>query len=358
MASTAPAASSRISPAIRDLAAAMAGDCDALARVAAEPRLAANVSRQRIGALLARRANAAGITGPIVESWKISRRAVAAHWLVAEHMLGLAADALAAVSIPWAPIKGADLAFRVHETPEDRPATDLDLLVEPENLKAAVEALKRVGWSDRWGDDPGMWRYALDEGHNWPLVRPEGIMVETHFRLWGWMPTNLGVTMLRRARAAPELGATAHRLTPADALLLSACHAWTEHLGEPPLRTLYDLVRLLTTSPELQVAPAAAALVEEARTAGLLGATGSSLQLAAALWPLSPAAPIATDMLRQAPGPERLACRRLWPRIGRRRAFSALVLVRLLSRQPSRQGWRSIGRRVVPHRGLRRHRPA
>lgn len=339
------------------LAAAMAGNPAALTRVVEEPAFTERIARQRIAALLARRAREAHVSGPAVESWQAARRAIAASWLLAEHMLGIVGESLAAAAVRWSPIKGADLAFRVHQAPEDRPATDLDILVAPADLATAVAALKEAGWSDRWSGDPGMWRYALDEGHNWPLVRREGVMVEVHFRLWGWLPPELAPAMLARAQADPSRGLTACRLLPADAALLSACHAWTEALGEAPLRTLYDVCRLLTVTPGLDAQAAADTLVAYAAKSGLQAAVGGVLRLVIALWPETPAEQLASRMIHSAPRLERAGSHILWPRIGHRNALAALVLLRLLARQPSRQGWKSLGRRLLPHEGFRHHRP-
>lgn len=75
---------------------------------------------------------------------------------VRRHLAGSAAlravlAALARAGVPAIPLKGPALAEALWEAPEQRPFTDLDLLVRRADLPAALEALNALGYRHRDG---------------------------------------------------------------------------------------------------------------------------------------------------------------------------------------------------------------
>lgn len=94
--------------------------------------------------------------------------------------LAVLREAFETASIPWAVLKGPVLAERVHGSVELRAYSDLDVLVDPERLGDALDALEQRG--------------AIILDRNWDLVRrtmkgelhvqlPAGTMLDLHWHL-------------------------------------------------------------------------------------------------------------------------------------------------------------------------------
>ena len=327
---------------------AVAGDLDALRLLATDAGMGVAVRQLRISSLLARLAYDAGIDTEWVASWLAYRRSVTAQWLLFEHFLERAGDYLGRAGVPWVPLKGADLAFRAYDSPDDRPASDLDILVAPEHLGSALASLRAAGWKDRWETTPGYLAFVGEEAHNWSLVCPEGVMVEVHFRLWGFLPSSLIGVMLDGASQAGRWGRSQHLLQPADAAIVSAAHAWAQIGPYPPLTELTDLFRIGLYFDGQALARGLVEHTKIGRTEALVGAMlrrvvdfAGGRGLDSSIDALQARAAIV----------ERLAWRALQPHAGSAAAVGAGLLLRLILGRPSRQSWRSFSRRLHPHPG-------
>lgn len=329
---------------MRALAAALAGDRDALAALAADPDGAELAKLHRLGPALALRARRLGIDGPAVASWHRSLMALAAHRLRIEDRLAVAATALGGAGVPWVPIKGCDLGARVYERPEERPVGDVDILVARDDLPRARAALAAAGWRTLH-DSPRVEEYLRDEGYAWQAVDPTGLLLEVHVRLWGLVPAGLARALLAASVPDPSLGPSGRRLPLAHAWLLAAVHSW---LNPPPRPLLgwWDLERVAAAAPDLADEAVALATAWDLQLpAGLAAAE------AARLWGSEPNREIAGRLLAN--------LRPLERRVARRAAQEAdglglgwIVLARLLSGRASRAGWRSLGRRIWAHPGV------
>lgn len=144
------------------------------------------------------------------------------------------AAALNADGISFALLKGtAHVASGLYPDPGERLLGDIDLLVAPEQLEAAVESLCGVGYAVQDpellhadGEARGDVHYPPLAHAQWPLV------VEVH---WAVLPGAGGDAMptpdlLRRARTITLPGGAAARvLHPADALAYGILHAELRH---------------------------------------------------------------------------------------------------------------------------------
>lgn len=325
---------------MNQLAAALAGDRDALAALAADPAAAELARVHRVGPALALRARRLGIGGPAAESWHRGLIGVTAHRMHVEDRLRGVGKALGEAGVPWLPLKGCDLGARVYREPEERPVGDIDVLVPRGELPRVQDALRAAGWSGL-ADSPRMERYLRDEGYAWQAQDAAGVLLEIHVRLWGIVPAGLGAALLAAAVPDPALGPTGRRLPLAHAWLVAAVHTW---LNPPPrpLLSWWDLERIAAAEPG--IAEGAASLAEEwdlQLPAGLAAAQ------VAALWPSPPNKAIAERLLGGLRPLERLAARR-----GEAVGLRTIVLARLLSGRASRAGWRSLPRQVWAHPGI------
>jgi hypothetical protein len=82
------------------------------------------------------------------EVWRKKRQAYLARSLHLEVAARAVTAALDAWGGPWAFTKGFPLARRVYDQPYMRPSNDIDILVPPEHLRAALAALYAIGGQD------------------------------------------------------------------------------------------------------------------------------------------------------------------------------------------------------------------
>lgn len=328
---------------MKRLAAALAGDGDALAALAADPDAIELARVHRVGPALSLRARRLGIDGPAAQSWHRGLIAVAAHRLHVEDRLGTVGAALGAVGeagVPWLPLKGCDLGARVYRYPEERPVGDIDLLVPRAELPRAQAALRAAGWRGI-AESPRVERYLRDEGYAWQAQDSAGLLLEVHVRLWGIVPAGLGAALLAAAVPDPTLGPSGRRLPFAHAWLVAAVHTW---LNPPPrpLLAWWDLERIAAAEPGM--AEEAGRLAE---AWDLQLPAGLAAAQVAELWESEPNRRIADRLLGGLRPLERLAARR-----GEAVGLKSIVLARLLSGRASRAGWRSLPRRVWAHPGI------
>lgn len=333
----------------RRLAAALEGDRGALASALAawgEGR-----PSPRVGALLARRAQEADPPLPLPARLRALRARAAATWVLVERDLRGLGTALGAAGVPWAPIKGADVATRsaprLYGDPAERTMTDLDLLVPEADYRRAREALEADGWTNR---APGarFERYVEEEGSAWTGGR-EGspLVVELHLRLWGFVPDGLGDALLDRADADRSLGPTARRLRLADAFLLAAVHPWL-HLPPRSLANWWEVHRLAEVGGE----PLAEEAAGEARRWGLELPVVLSAAQVAALWPGGVGSDVAERVWGGLRWSERPAARRALSKPPSEVSIELVAAARLLAGRPSRSGAKPLLRRFWAHPGI------
>ncbi len=314
--------------------------------VTADPLILATGSRP-LGPALALRAAAAGVDAPVVSHWRHALRATAAHRLLLEAALREVAVVLGAAGVPWAPLKGMDLAYRVYSAPDERPTGDLDLLVLPEHLERVVTALQVAGWRPAH-PGPRAQRFVREEGHNWPASHPAWpVLLEIHFRLWSFVAADLGRDLMQRSTPAPALGPTARQLELAGAYLVAAAHIWSTY----PPRSLLDLLdlRRLVTAGDDDIAEQVISLSSRHDLDLLVVAAAAA---AAELWPGDANSSIATGLGCRLSAIERTAARAVAQRGPLTAHRGILFVARLLSGRRSWGGWRSLGRKLWAHPGI------
>jgi Uncharacterised nucleotidyltransferase len=242
--------------------------------------LAALMSRQLLLPLLGTRLLA--LTPTPVPPAFATRHAAA---LDAARWRGLALEALdrrvrgdlGEAGIEALPLKGATLSRELYGQPGIRQSTDVDVLVEPDQLAPAAAALRRRGYRPAAGSEPRR-RLHLDLEHELGKLPP----VELHWRVH-WYEEAFSRRMLRRSEPSED----GLRAQPADELaslllffsrdgltglrLATDAAAWWDlhgRTGEPAL-----LDRVAAEAPQLRGALSAAAIALER----LVGVPSASL---------------------------------------------------------------------------------
>lgn len=151
-------------------------------------------------------------------------------------------DFLEKQKIRFAPIKGADLAYRIYPAPALRPHGDWDLLIHPDDIKRAEEALKQANWSTD-NDGRGC-------PHHGGCLYRSGQMLEAHFSLSNFDSVN-PLELWEEIRLC-ENSRYRHRLSPELNLLMLTRHAATnEYCHVPYIKLLPDIAYLLKSeSPD------------------------------------------------------------------------------------------------------------
>lgn len=157
------------------------------------------------------------------------------------------ARALQAAALPFALLKGPALAERLYGDASLRPTTDVDVLVDPANLDAALAALDGIGARP----PPGWTERDLARERRWghQTVRMlDGFPVEVHMRaserFGGRMEAG---PLLARAVEVPVLGTRLPVLSLPDELAYLATHAAAHFLTKEVL--LLDLHAFLLRHP-------------------------------------------------------------------------------------------------------------
>ena len=163
---------------------------------------------------------------------------------------GAIAEALGEAGIPHVMLKGFTHGPPYVPAAELRPQYDLDLLVDPDQLREARRALEGLGFAavEERGNPPA--------DHSPPLVRRTGwrwkgdyfdpeipTVVELHFRLWD--AATEGFDLPGLADAWSRAGGDPPALAPADRAVYASAHA-LRHLLRGSLKALhlYELARV------------------------------------------------------------------------------------------------------------------
>jgi hypothetical protein len=157
-------------------------------------------------------------------------------------------DALNARGIPTVTLKGPVLARRLYPEEAVRPSTDLDLLIDPSRLDAAVAALAPLGFALEGGE---VGRFFRDHHHHVHMLHPTLPPLELHFEAYLGFGTVLPAAPLIASSvpcSIPEW-TDARVLSPEDELLYLAVHAASHRFAR--LVWLLDLKLLLQQRPGL-----------------------------------------------------------------------------------------------------------
>ena len=122
--------------------------------------------------------------------WATAFRQSAIHAMLAQSTLLKIAKTLGESDIAYAALKGAGLAWHVYTHPALRPMRDLDILVSPDCVLDAYQALIAAGF-ERAADDQTPVTFAMEHNKHLPgLLDPKtGIYVELHLRLFDHQKT-------------------------------------------------------------------------------------------------------------------------------------------------------------------------
>lgn len=153
-----------------------------------EPDFLAAAARHRVAPLLATWAEDLGMPATVVSTLQEDRDTDRLRAAARLASLGPVADLLE--GIDHLVLKGAPLAVLTTGDPLGRGPGDLDLLVSPTSLAAAMSRLTGAGWTtgpDHSSDlDSWAWRHQLEVGHELTLHPPAdapGDAIDLHWRL-------------------------------------------------------------------------------------------------------------------------------------------------------------------------------
>lgn len=255
---------------------------------------------------------------------------------------------LAGAGVRWLPIKGCDVARRVYDAEEDRPTSDIDVLVAERDFEAGRTALESDGWTVL-RDHPAIERYRREEGYAWQARKPGGPLLEIHFRLWGLIPAGFSDAVVADAVPDPIL-AGGFRPSLPDAYIIAAVHHW---LNPAPRSLLgwWDLERIARAA-DLRGEDLVERIVERCDRFDLQAPLALSTAVAGSLWP-RPAHRAITERLQPTLQRPEL---RLFQRLHRDGpdavGLRALTLARLLAGRRSRGGWQVVPRQIWAHAGV------
>jgi hypothetical protein len=168
---------------------------------------------------------------------------------------------------PFAVLKGADYMTRLYERPELRPMQDVDVLVPRERIDAVCDRLVEGGLVPRAAAAGAR---AAASYYERPFLLGD-VIVEIHHSFLQRSRHRVDYASLwKRVEPAPELGPSAARLAPADAVAYHALALAKDEFTVPLVRYV-DLWRMLRRWPD--ALPVAAGRVREWRAARALYGT-------------------------------------------------------------------------------------
>jgi hypothetical protein len=201
------------------------------------------------------------------------RQQTVAQQLLAETTYGQLARALSSADVEHLVLKGPHLAATVYDKPEDRPYSDLDILVRRGDLATTLIALKRAGFTL----DAKLVDLPLDAlPYDTLMVSSHGWLVEVHVALAPYALYRVDHEGLFDRAVPFRLGrATARGLCPEDLLCHLVIHAAKSHFRAIERKHITDVERVVARLPlRWEVA------IERMRSAGC--ATAGFFMLSAA----------------------------------------------------------------------------
>ena len=148
-------------------------------------RLDSMAGQHRLQPLLhAHHGSNSAIPAAIRDGWRMAHRAASLEAML--QLVELSETTALLESAGFAPIalKGAWLAWHAYPEAALRPMRDLDLLVTPETVVPAFEALLAAGYRQESESEFTLAEIVRLEKHMPPLLAPRGTRIELHHRLW------------------------------------------------------------------------------------------------------------------------------------------------------------------------------
>lgn len=323
----------------------MDGDENALKELLADPSLLAPPRFATAIPALALGAKHIGLEIPA--KWQRDLISTAVSSLYLEKQLQNVGKALDTAGIPWMPIKGMDLGYRLWPGPEARPTFDLDVLVPGGLLEDGRRALTSAGWTGL--DDTADADDFLDEqGYNWKARSAAGTLLELHFRLWSSTPPGWVEELWKHSVEAPELGPRARHLAWADTFLVCAVHLCQD---PPPHKLIY--FRELELIARRCGAEGLEEVEDSARRWGLSLQVALAAHHAARLWKNESVQRLAERLRDDLRLPERILFGHAAEHSVDTARIGQIWIARLLSARPTRLGWKVVLRRIWPHPAVR-----
>lgn len=152
---------------------------------------------------------------------------------------------LEGAGIPAAAFKGLASAARLYPSPGKRTIKDADLLVERQNLEAALQSLSAIGFAPLESHQPEKLDRFMDNSPGFSgnkaivLYGPDGFELDLH---WSAGPGMDAATLLQRSERVTLLEKTIRIVAPEDAVMLTTRHAVREDLAVDAMcRDLFDI---------------------------------------------------------------------------------------------------------------------
>jgi hypothetical protein len=235
-----------------DAAPPTADDWREVARLASDYQLGPLVF-SRIGG---GRAAELGIPADVVDALRHAHRATAAANLRLFHEMDHMLLALDSREIDTIVLKGGYLALSAYGHIALRPMRDIDLMVRPADLPAAVECLRSMGYDC---DDPeAALGHCANAAHAAPLTKPNAPPVELHWNIEGpHSPFRIDLGGLWTRSRQVRIGSADARVLGREDFLLHLCLHGTRHLTRDwndatVLKGLCDVAQAIETwAPEL-----------------------------------------------------------------------------------------------------------
>jgi hypothetical protein len=228
--------------------------------------LVADADRHGVTALLHHRLatlDAAPVPATPARALGLAARACVARNLLLRHELERALGALARGGIPVLPLKGPVLADQLYPEPLLRFATDLDLLVPPDDHARAERVLEAGGYRRLPAEEQGAdyhTRFGPGDG------RPGRVVVELHHDLGEPHASRPDVRGIwATASEQSWRGHAIRAMAPADLLVYLCFHAAKDGLAA--IRPLLDITLLLERHGDAVAWPAVIARVRQAHLA-------------------------------------------------------------------------------------------
>ena len=189
----------------------------------------------------------------VKDAWAAAFRQSAIHAMLAQSTLLKIAKTLEQSDTAYAALKGACLAWHVYTHPALRPMRDLDILVSPESVLDAYQALIAAGFEPA-ADDQTPVTFAMEHNKHLPgLLDPKtGIYVELHLRLFDHQKTLNPNCLLSKVdelltqRVWRELSSSRIAFLPVtETLLHLIVHSALEHHFDNGPQVLNDIDAIL-----------------------------------------------------------------------------------------------------------------
>lgn len=244
--------------------------------------------------------------------------------------------------IDWMPIKGMDTSKRFFEFPEDRPMSDIDILVRHKAYHESRAILESHGWSSPYKQRDKWDKYIEAEGYNWQMIDRMGVLLELHFRLWGFVPESLTEEIWMMAQKTSLSESTSWSMSPAHVFVVAAIHFW---LSKRMLLRLWELHRIANKATASFVDD----VVAITNRHGLQLPVLLTCEKTHTLFSNEECGLIAGELRKVLRYPEKRLFLQV-PKGGLSTiTLEKVYLARLLSNRPNRMGWKSIFRRIWPH---------